>query len=489
MLTNIDRIVGEEVKNLGKLESQITVLTASISSLEKKIDYWTLSKRDSVFAKLKESQEKLSQLLIKAEQLSILIEGFVKDSEPLFCKLFPFIDQVISLQNKINYHQLLQFGKFINRDLKDALHLKDYERIAAKFQKLQETHSQMHGTQCGNLHNYFRRLKQEWAKTIYLPVKRSVEDVMVEIGWPFISTNQPLENVKRTTDDDYKKFQSLLKILALLNNEVDPDSECIWEMPSSISGLSLPMRHLTKPLKKRFEYHFSSNRQTNDLSWPELYLTQILDWCKRPCAFLSEWVQPVFDSINIDSKEEFTRALCGLVVVKLNHDLPLLYEDDYLFGHCIEEILAFERELRFNVHYRPSVHETLTGEHTLEKWLRIEKKYAIEKMDAMLSSDTAWLSTSDVEFDGATVLYVTEVAEKFAKTLLAMTDRYNILPQREHRFQFLDLQLELLEDFRIRMLQMKNEFEDQPLGESFCGVLNTVHYVTLILEDWEDTTT
>jgi hypothetical protein len=150
MLTNIDRIVGEEVKNLGKLESQITVLTASISSLEKKIDYWTLSKRDSVCAKLKESQEKLSQLLIKAEQLSILIEGFVKDSEPLFCKLFPFIDQVISLQNKINYHQLLQFGKFINRDLKDALHLKDYERIAAKFQKLQETHSQMHGTQCGN---------------------------------------------------------------------------------------------------------------------------------------------------------------------------------------------------------------------------------------------------------------------------------------------------------------------------------------------------
>ncbi|XP_065584144.1 RAD50-interacting protein 1-like [Artemia franciscana] len=290
-----------------------------------------------------------------------------------------------------------------------------------------------------------RGLKQEWAKTIYLSVKRSVEDVLVEIGWPFISTNQPLENVKRITDDGYKKFQSPLKILALLNNEVNPDSDSIWELPFSISGLSLSMRHLTKPLKKRFEYHFSGNRQTNDLSRPELYLTQVLDWCKRPCTFLSEWVQPLFDSSNIDSKEEFTRALYGLVVVKLSHDLPLLYEDDYLFGHCIDEIIVFERELRLSVQNHPSVHETLTGECTLEKWLRTEKKYAIEKMDTLLSSDTAWLSNSDVEFDGATVLYVTEVAEKFTKTLLAMTDRYNVLPQVEHRLQFLDLQLQLLE--------------------------------------------
>ncbi|KAK2701879.1 hypothetical protein QYM36_019477 [Artemia franciscana] len=221
------RIVGSAVKNLGKLKSQISVLTASISSLENKIDYSTLSKSDSVFAKLKESQEKVNQISIEAEQLSILIEGFAKDSEPLFCELFPLIDPVISAQNKIKYHQLLELGKCINYDLKDALHLKDYERITVKFKKLQEIYSQMHGTQCGNLQNYLQGLKQEWAKTIYLSVKRSVEDLLVEIGWPFISKNQPLENVKRTTDDGYKKFQSLLKILALLNNEVDPDSDCI----------------------------------------------------------------------------------------------------------------------------------------------------------------------------------------------------------------------------------------------------------------------
>ncbi|KAK2724353.1 hypothetical protein QYM36_001011 [Artemia franciscana] len=158
------------------------------------------------------------------------------------------------------------------------------------------------------------------------------------------------------------------------------------------------------------------------------------------------------------------------------------------FGHCIDEVIAFEKGLRLSVHNQSSVHETLTGERTLEKWLRTEKTYAVEKMDALLSSDTAWLSTSGVEFDVAMVLDVTEVSEKFAKTLLAITDRYNVLPQVEHRLQFLDLQLQLLEDFQIRMVQMKNEFEDQPLGESFCGVLNILNYVILILKDWEDTT-
>lgn len=67
-----------------------------------------------------------------------------------------------------------------------------------------------------------------------------------------------------------------------------------------------------------------------------------------------------------------------------------------------------------------------------------------------------------------------------------LLERYKPLPYPTHRLRFLDLQLELLDDFRIRMLQVKNEETSNPLGHCYCAILNTINYTADVLKDWSE---
>jgi hypothetical protein len=101
-------------------------------------------------------------------------------------------------------------------------------------------------------------------------------------------------------------------------------------------------------------------------------------------------------------------------------------------------------------------------------------------MDAMLSSDTAWLPLGTPELDE---LRVTECGESFLTLLLTITERYSSLPQPGHRLQFLGLQLELLDEFRVRLLQLLHETSD-PLSSRLIAILNTINYLASVLQEW-----
>ena len=65
------------------------------------------------------------------------------------------------------------------------------------------------------------------------------------------------------------------------------------------------------------------------------------------------------------------------------------------------------------------------------------------------------------------------------------TDRYKSLPHSSQKLSFLDLQLELLEDFRVRIIQVKDNTHN-PYSDCFCSILNTAHYVTEVLREWSE---
>lgn len=98
----------------------------------------------------------------------------------------------------------------------------------------------------------------------------------------------------------------------------------------------------------------------------------------------------------------------------------------------------------------------------------------------MLSSDTAWLPLGTPELDE---LRVTECGESFLTLLLTITERYSSLPQPGHRLQFLELQLELLDEFRVRLLQLLHE-TSEPLNPRLVAILNTISYLALVLQEW-----
>jgi len=72
---------------------------------------------------------------------------------------------------------------------------------------------------------------------------------------------------------------------------------------------------------------------------------------------------------------------------------------------------------------------------------------------------------------------------------LIAADRYRSLPLSDHRLEFAHLQLELLEDFRVRLLQVRKEMldsEQSVISPQMCSILNTVSYIEGILQQWNN---
>ena len=65
-------------------------------------------------------------------------------------------------------------------------------------------------------------------------------------------------------------------------------------------------------------------------------------------------------------------------------------------------------------------------------------------------------------------------------------DRYKPLPDPVAKVQFLGLQLELLEDFRIRLVQVMKEAAHIPTGHAYTAVLNAIHYIVQVLREWNE---
>lgn len=55
------------------------------------------------------------------------------------------------------------------------------------------------------------------------------------------------------------------------------------------------------------------------------------------------------------------------------------------------------------------------------------------------------------------------------------------------RLQFLELQLELIDEWRVRLLQLTHQNYEDPLESLMPKILNTYHYVSCVLMEWGET--
>ncbi|XP_043944466.1 RAD50-interacting protein 1 isoform X2 [Protopterus annectens] len=330
------------------------------------------------------------------------------------------------------------------------------------------------------------------------PAKASdFEDVLNQFHWPVVGPPHSQVSVLSSplnTAELYNSLELLFSQLLKLQTSYELTTEQKklpekYPVPFS-PPLILPIQVMLIPLQKRFRYHFSGNRQTNVLNKPEWFLSQILIWIGNNARFLDERIQPILDKAlsTVDARLEFSRGLVMLVLEKLAVDIPCLLYDDSLFCHLVDEVLLFEKELH-SVHGYPSNYpcslHMLCEETCFQRWITVEKKFALEKMDSMLSSEAAWISQykdiSDVD-----EMKAPDCAETFMTLLLVITDRYKSIPSASRKLQFLDLQKELIDDFRIRLTQVMKEETRTPLSSRYCAILNAVNYIAAVLADWAD---
>ncbi|CAG9859732.1 unnamed protein product [Phyllotreta striolata] len=488
VIQNLNEKHIKDLLDLGKCTKLYEELSQKKEEIEKQLN---ISERESIVGKAVREGELLIEngrdAVNRTDETISTIQNDLDEIQEVRSDIKNYFDKLNTLQCTLQYLKILQQVDYLNNELYKEVGKKDDEKCATLFVNLTEICRNLADFAGQHLKNYLKDDIFYWHNILKENLSKDFNEIIKAIKWPFVSENFTL--VLPFTNQ-IQKLQIVSEYL--LQIEIPP--ECAHPLVttallSNFPPICLPVHLLLQPLKKRFLYHFYGARQTNRVDKPEWYLTQILTWIRDHKDFVDKYIQPVADRLgllHIETKLEFIRGLVQIAVEKLHSELPNLQFDDFTFSHSIDEALGFDKELRETYEYpanQPSVLVVLTQPQIFIKWLSMEKKYATEKMDSMLSPnavDAFDPLTSDVEN-----LKITNCADAFITLLQTITERYESLPQPGHRLQFLDLQLELLDDFRVRLLQLVNAEEGSDIIESIIpSIANSIYYVENVLIDW-----
>lgn len=480
--------LGSNLKNLEEIYDFHEYLKTEKDEIEKSLSMASTtapSKIKAVVENVELINREVEQLQENCADLSKKIaEAFSENDKNI--KLQETIDKIGQLDKSLSYLYFIKYIENVSDELETSLSSSDDETMINLYTNLTNISCQLQTSVCRHLVNYVHETLHFWHNLIKEKLSKEYNDLLKTLKWPFCGTNGTALNTP--LPEIMTRFKILTEYLFHLQLPEEMAKPVVTSaLLTDFAPVSLPISLLVRPLRQRFIYHFTGAKLTNRQDKPEWFFTQILTWIKDHVQWVQKYIQPIADSIgfeHLDIKAEFMRALVQLAVEKLHSELPTAQYDDSLFAHLVDEALGFERELRETLLYpqtQPATVFVLTQAHIFIKWINMEKKYATEKMDAILSSSTAWekLTTADVDD-----MKVTECADAFLTLLTTISDRYKHLPQPGHRLQFLELQLELIDDWRVRLLQLLHENYEDPLTSLMPHILNTLHYVATVLEEW-----
>lgn len=257
-------------------------------------------------------------------------------------------------------------------------------------------------------------------------------------------------------------------------------------------------------------------------------MSLVLRWIKGSLEFFNKNVEPL---LKIQEKKwppaklQFVTGLLSLVKTKLKNDLPDLTIDDKNFSHTFDELYLFVKELDSNILVGQSlflkncidVFDIFCKDPYFGTLMKLEKRRSSEYVDSILESDSAWntinsfdydedikkyLSIGGVDFDDEEEEFnVTEAADNFVILIQSIIERSEYICDIRCKKAFLDLILEVVDDFRLRLSQLVRSptslssektvsSEGNCIKWPFCtkyyGIINTLHYLAHILDEWKD---
>ncbi|MEE6481318.1 hypothetical protein FKM82_012829 [Ascaphus truei] len=496
----VEREIGNDFKSLKKLSKLIATITEEKQHLEEQVLTVSTEAPKRIQAALKNAEDSkatFGKLLEKEGTVTESISKHLEEAAPWMEDLGVLIGQVEEVERHLSYLKWISQIEEFSDTIQQHLMTNNVPEAASTLVCMAEMAIKLQESSCTHLLTFVKSTIQFWHKILKDKLTSDFEEVLNQLHWPFIGPPQsqvsvlsPSGSVTEVYTNLEMLFSQLLKLQTsdqlITKPKQMPEK---YSLPAS-PPVILPVQIMLSPLQKRFRYHFTGNRQTNALSKPEWYLTQVLMWIGNHTKFLHERIQTILNKAgsSVNATLEFTRGLVMLVLEKLSVDIPCLLYDDVLFCHLVDEVLLFQRELHSAHGYLgglPNCMHILSEETSFQRWLTVERKLALQKMDSMLSAEAAWTSQykdiSDVD-----EMKVPDCAETFITLLLVITDRYKNLPTAARKLQFLELQKDLVDDFRIRLTQVMKEESRAPLGSRYCAILNAVNYIATVLGDWAD---
>ncbi|CAG5129171.1 unnamed protein product, partial [Candidula unifasciata] len=484
----------QNVESLRKdVESKISLLKNKLSLARTEIP----SEIERVQNIVESTSDQISRLEHTLETVQHEVLDHTHAIKPMVVELGALINRMQEVQRYAHYLSTVVKIEDISSQIQASLMTESLDSAVDNFTEITQLYNLLHKSSCRNLVKYVKETILFWNKILQDRIAVEFEEVLKALRWPLVVTTMKaptVTNVVELKERMGRLFKKLLNLqlpdsIGLENSGVDP----LLLKIGGIKPLLLPLELMLKPLKKRFRYHFYGQKQTNSLDKPEWYLTQVLSWIRDHSDFLERNIQPLLDESgrkDICARTELTRGLVMIVMEKIGHDLPQLVFDDASFSHLIDEVLLFDSEVRNTYSYPPILPgclDILCLPEALTKWLLMEKKFALQKIEQMLQSPSCWHSQYK-DIADLDEVRAPECAESFMTLLHTITDRYRRLPVSDAKLQFLGLQLELLEDFRMRLVQVMKEASSAPTGPVYCAVLNAVHYISQVLKEWSELT-
>jgi len=481
---NINSIFGSDLTNLHKVTEVQSSLYQKLSDLDSKLDVANTSaptqlhtafrKGDEIKESIENLSEKRKELLNRSEKVVAEVEKFSEDNADL-------LSDIGCVRGVTQYTVWLQLVQDLNADLDTAVEGGIREQMVKGFINISNVDKELSNSKCLHLKQFVSETMAYWLKVLQNRLVKELDEGLTSVGWPFIQLEESRNMTDTTKCMSISELQDIVRSLILIQGDRKDTSDENAEQMT----LTHPMKVLLKPLRKRFRFHFLGSKSTNNPAKPEWYTTQLVLWANLHKTFLDAHIQPVYDELEllVPARLEFGYGLVSLATEKLSLDLPLVQADDVLLAHTIDEAIGFAKDMAGQLQYsstQPSPLFPLTVGPIFTRWLNMERKFAFEKLDTVVCGEGAWESELG---DGL----VPKAAESFLAVLLSVTERYKFLTVSQNRLQFLELQLQLLEDFRLRLVQLGRSEQEEPLQSNLCPILCTVHHLVQVLTNWGET--
>ncbi|XP_055703383.1 RINT1-like protein [Phlebotomus papatasi] len=489
IIERINKEIGSDIKNLHKSECLVREYEESLRDIRAKLSLEDPSVSSVIKTTLTDAEnvsDKVERQIEKVEKFTESLSEKLDFRTSIVTGIGDNLAKIRDLEHLIEYFKILRDIQDISQELKASVGGRDEAKIVGFYLALcgeKESCNSVIGrlqhVEAPHLKTFANQTASYWHDILLEKFSKDFESLLKTIRWPYLGHASEVLNPSK---DSMNKLTILAEYLFLIKPPGDPSSEHIVLSPGvTCPPISHPTQLLIKPFRQRFQFHFTGNKQTNRLDKPEWYFTQIINWAKDNHIFVGENFQVSASRAGLadfNVRLEFVRGLVQLAMEKLCEEIEQIAQDEHLFAHLLDEVLSFEQDLKESLNYPnafPSAISVLTQAQYIVKWLNIERGFTTNKMDAIMTGESPWEFIEPSNFEE---LKIPKCADQFLHLLDAIRERYRNLPQPGHQLQFLQLQLELIDNFRRRLVQLHNT------NIGFTKILNAVNYLTSVLREW-----